>query len=65
LQASTLAAAKEYEREARRRIQHMNIQGAELGIQTSKLRHGTGIQPMDIGDFEGGGRELRSGRVNF
>jgi COP9 signalosome complex subunit 1 len=62
LQTSTLAAAKEYEREARRRIQQMNIHGAELYISGAK-RSGLGAM-ADMGyiDLDSGARELRSGR---
>ncbi|KAK0124496.1 hypothetical protein ONS95_009446 [Cadophora gregata] len=64
LQSSTLKTAKEYELEARRRIQHMNINGADLEIKASK-RNPLGPGGMDDffeGGFGGvsGGRELRS-----
>jgi COP9 signalosome complex subunit 1 len=62
LQTSTLAAAKDYEREARRRIQHMNIHGADLQI-TGVKRSGIGsMADMGYIDLDVGGRELRSGR---
>lgn len=63
LQSSALAAAKEYEREARRRIQHMNINGADLQINVSKRPGLGGMADMGYIDLDaGGGRELRSGR---
>lgn len=45
LQSSTLAAAREYEREARRRIQHMNIAGSDLELKNTKK------QTMNLGQF--------------
>ncbi|KAF8863794.1 COP9 signalosome-like protein complex subunit 1 [Acephala macrosclerotiorum] len=61
LQASTLQTAKEYEREACRRIQHMNIHGADLEIKGKKNAN----QLPGVDEFYDagiGGRELRSGR---
>ncbi|KAG4424901.1 hypothetical protein IFR04_001872 [Cadophora malorum] len=65
LQSSTLKTAKEYELEARRRIQHMNIHGADLEIKASKrnpLGPGGAMDDFFEGGFGGGagGRELRS-----
>jgi hypothetical protein len=54
LQANTLETAKEYEREARRRIQQMNIVAADLEIKGGK-RALAGIDDM----FDDG-RQLRS-----
>ncbi|KUJ21153.1 COP9 signalosome-like protein complex subunit 1 [Mollisia scopiformis] len=55
LQSSVLKTAKDYEREAMRRIQHMNILAADVDIKSrNKLPGGD--------DFFDGGRELRSGR---
>ncbi|KAL2074596.1 hypothetical protein VTL71DRAFT_8374 [Oculimacula yallundae] len=72
LQTSTLTTAKEYEREARRRIQHMNINGADLDIKATK-RNDRGIGGMSGGGMDdffdnsfgsgsagGGNRDLRS-----
>lgn len=61
LQASVLKTAKDYEREAMRRIQHMNIHAADLEIKSG--RHGKlpgGDDFYDVGFSSG--RELRSGR---
>lgn len=61
LQASTLATAHEYEREARRRIQHMNIAGADLEVKSPKKNALSAFGGGD--DWEnsmGGGRTLRS-----
>lgn len=61
LQSSALAAAREYEQEARRRIQHMNIQSAELGIPywrqaTGQGKEGGGVYGAGVeGMLEGGG----------
>ncbi|KAH9222745.1 COP9 signalosome-like protein complex subunit 1 [Leptodontidium sp. 2 PMI_412] len=72
LQSSTLKTVNEYEREARRRIQHMNIHGADLEIKATK-RNGMGMGMGSSGGMDdffdggfggggggGGGRELRS-----
>ena len=71
LQSSTLETANAYEREARRRIQHMNINGADLEIKVAK-RNGMGgmggggggmdeFFDVGFGAASGGsGRELRS-----
>lgn len=53
LQSSALSAAAEYEREARRRIQHMNIHSAELAIPANNWRGSVG--GMGIGKSEGMG----------
>ncbi|CZS94028.1 hypothetical protein WAI453_001372 [Rhynchosporium graminicola] len=58
LQTSTLTTAKEYEREARRRIQHMNINGADLDVKASK-HNGLSVSGMTDffeGGFGGGNR---------
>ncbi|KAH8752128.1 COP9 signalosome-like protein complex subunit 1 [Hyaloscypha sp. PMI_1271] len=55
LQANTLETAKEYEREAHRRIQHMNIVAADLEIKGGKR---VGLAPID--DLFDDGRQLRS-----
>lgn len=63
LQSDALKTAKDYEREARRRIQHMNIAATELEIRGNK---GTGRPFSDADELYGGGqmglntRELRS-----
>ncbi|PBP22723.1 26S proteasome subunit RPN7 [Diplocarpon rosae] len=66
LQSAALATAKDYEREARRRIQHMNILGADLEIKGNK-RNGINSGSMDTelydGGFSGSSRELRASRV--
>jgi COP9 signalosome complex subunit 1 len=56
LHADALNTAKEYEREARRRVQHMNIAGGDLEVK-GKGRGGNGF---DLDDSFGGGRTLRS-----
>ncbi|EKD20537.1 26S proteasome subunit RPN7 [Drepanopeziza brunnea f. sp. 'multigermtubi' MB_m1] len=59
-----LETAKEYERETRLRIQHMNIQGADLEIKGNK-RNVAFNSGLDNDFFDGGfgrGRDLRSGR---
>ncbi|KAE8451956.1 hypothetical protein EG329_002120 [Mollisiaceae sp. DMI_Dod_QoI] len=63
LHSSTLKTANEYEREARRRIQHMNIHSADLEIKGKKSNQLPGID--DFLDAGMGGRELRSGRHVF
>ncbi len=55
LQSDTLKTAKEYEREARRRIQHMNIAAADLEI---KGKRGNQLGSMD--NLYDHGRDLRS-----
>ncbi|KAG0646976.1 COP9 signalosome complex subunit 1 [Hyphodiscus hymeniophilus] len=64
LHNEALKTAKEYEREARRRIQHMNIVSADLELKGGKAR---GSQMGQMGGMDdlfsegmGGGRELRS-----
>ncbi|KAL3419638.1 cop9 signalosome subunit 1 [Phlyctema vagabunda] len=42
LQSATLATARNYEREAQRRIQHMNILSTELELKNPKPTHGSG-----------------------
>lgn len=49
----------DYEREARRRIQHMNILGAELHISASS--RGNRTHDLTTDDYEIGGRQGRGG----
>lgn len=58
LQSSVLKTAKDYEREAMRRVQHMNIHAADLEIKSKKLPGGDDFFETSFGS----GRELRSGR---
>ena len=58
LQRDALKTAKDYEREARRRLLHMNIVAADLDIKVSKRGAGQQLGPMD--ELFDGGRELRS-----
>ncbi|RDW83225.1 COP9 signalosome-like protein complex subunit 1 [Coleophoma crateriformis] len=61
LQASTLAVAREYERELRRRILHMNIAEADLEVKNPK-KHALATfgGADDWEDSMGAGRALRS-----
>jgi COP9 signalosome complex subunit 1 len=68
LQGDALKTAKEYEREARRRIQHMNIAGAELEIKGAKGRGNnqlSGLDDMNWGGMASNTRELRSRHGGF
>ncbi|KAG9246270.1 COP9 signalosome-like protein complex subunit 1 [Calycina marina] len=70
LQNNALDTAKKYEREARLRIQHMNIVGAELEVKGAKKQQGghgsiVGSFDADDGGYGGGpwnesARQLRS-----
>ena len=62
LQRDALKTAKGYEREARRRIQQMNIAAADLDIKAPKRGGGQQLGSMD--ELFDGGRELRS-RGNY
>jgi COP9 signalosome complex subunit 1 len=62
LHNEVLKTAKEYEREARRRIQHMNIVAADIEIKGNKNRSHLGAMDEFFADSIGSGRELRSGR---
>jgi len=57
LHADALKTAKEYEREARRRIQHMNIAGAELEIRSKRNNNMGNSDDLSWGAAT---RELRS-----
>jgi COP9 signalosome complex subunit 1 len=58
MQSDALKTAREYEREARRRIQHMNIASADLDIRLGK-KQGTLDELLDNGALGSSHRELR------
>jgi len=65
LQSDALKTAKEYEREARRRIQQMNIVAADLEIKGTKNRNLGSLDDIGSWDLGPKGRELRGRQAGF
>lgn len=59
MQSEALKTAKEYEREAQRRIQHMNITAVDLDIRQVK-KGGPHDEYMENNGLHASHRELRS-----
>jgi COP9 signalosome complex subunit 1 len=58
MQAEALKTAKEFERQARRRIQHMNIAAADLDMRPAK-KQGALDELLDNGLLGANHRKLR------
>jgi COP9 signalosome complex subunit 1 len=60
MQSEALKTSKEFEREARRRIQHMNIAAADLDMRHVRKGQGSYDDYLDNGILNAASRELRS-----
>jgi COP9 signalosome complex subunit 1 len=60
MQSEALKTSKEFEREARRRIQHMNIAAADLDMRHVRKGQSSYDDYLDNGILNAASRELRS-----